>query len=215
MPYSSQQLIEINTIKDGVIILKNKALRAVLMVSSLNFALKSEDEKKALILAFQNFLNSLDFTIQISIQSRKLNIKQYTNDLEQKAEEQENELLKIQTQEYAGYISSLVEMANIMNKNFFITIPFSPIEAKRENILEKIKKIISPSTKISFTQEDFARYKEQLWQRIEYIASGLASMSISAKPLNTQELIEMFYELYNPGISPQPGLAEVKELELR
>ncbi|MAG44892.1 hypothetical protein CL633_03310 [bacterium] len=212
---SSQQLIEINTIKDGVIILKNKALRAILMVSSLNFALKSEDERKALILAFQNFLNSLDFPIQISIQSRKLNIKQYTDDLAKKAQEQENELLRIQTQEYSGYIDSLVEMTNVMNKNFFITIPFSPIESKREGILDKVKKVISPSGKIKFTKEDFARYKEQLWQRVEYIASGLASMGISAKPLNTQELIEMFYELYNPGISPQPGLAEVKELELR
>ena len=212
---SSQQLIDIQNIKDGVIILKNKALRAVLMVSSLNLALKSQEETQAINQAFQNFLNSLDFPIQILVQSRKLNIKTYLDDLNQKSRKQENELLRIQTQEYAQYIESLVEMANIMNKNFFIIVPFSAIETKSESLPSKILNIIKPSKKTVFTQSNFLRYKEQLWQRTEFIAAGLSSMQIAAKPLNTQELIELFYNLYNPGVSPMPGLVEVEQLELQ
>lgn len=212
---SSQQLINIRSIKDGVIILKNKALRGVLMVSSLNLALKSQEETQAINHAFQNFLNSLDFSIQILIQSRKLNIKNYLDDLGQKSENHINELLRIQTQEYVQYIKSLIEMANIMNKTFFIVVPFAPIETKSESLPKKILNTLKPPKKMLFTHENFIRYKEQLWQRLEYISSGLSSMQIAAKPLNTQELVELFYNLYNPGTSPLPGLVEVEQLELQ
>lgn len=195
---NTQQILDIADIRDGVIILKNKALRAILMVSSINFALKSKDEQKAVIYAFQQFLNSLDFPIQIFAQSRRLDIETYLAMLKEKEEEQENELLRIQTAEYSEFIKGLVEMANIMKKSFYIIVPFAAIEAKREPLLKKAVKAFKPAGKVVFTEEAFLRYKEQLWQRVEHIANGLAGMGLKVQALNTENILELFYSLYNP-----------------
>jgi len=100
---SSQQFLEFDQIKNGIIILKDKTLRAVLMVSSLNFSLKSEEEQSAIIYQFQSFLNSLDFQCQIVVQSRKTNITGYFDGLKKLEKNQKNELLKLQTSEYRKF----------------------------------------------------------------------------------------------------------------
>ncbi len=198
MPKSSTtQIIDIADIRDGVIVLKNKALRAILMVSSINFALKSKDEQKAVIYGFQQFLNSLDFPIQILAQSRRLDIETYLAMLKEKEEAQENELLRIQTAEYSQFVKGLVEMANIMRKSFYIIVPFSAIEAKRESWLKKIKGL-KPTPKIVFTEEAFLRYKEQLWQRLDHIAHGLAGMGLKVQAIDTENILELFFNIYNP-----------------
>lgn len=194
----TESFVDITDIKNGVIILKNKALRAILNVSSINFALKGEEEQKALIFAFQNFLNSLDFPVQIIAQSRKLNIKPYLEDLSIKRDKQSNELLSIQTTEYIEFIKGLIEMANIMKKSFYVVVPFSYIEAKRESTWNKFKNIIKPAPKIKFTQATFNRYREQLWQRIEHVVSGLSEMGLAVEALNSKQILELFYGLYNP-----------------
>lgn len=194
----TESFVDIADVKNGVIILKNKALRAVLIVSSINFELKSEDEQKAIIFAFQNFLNSLDFPIQILAQSRQLDIKSYLEDLGQKRDQQDNELLSIQTTEYIEFVKGLVELANIMKKNFYVIVPFSAIEAKRESLINKIKSALKPAPKIQFTASAFERYREQLWQRIEHAVSGLSSMGLKVEALNTQQILELFYGTYNP-----------------
>jgi len=195
---NTQKLIDIADIRDGVIILKNKALRAVLMASSINFALKSKDEQKAVIYAFQQFLNSLDFPIQIFVQSRAMNIETYLTMLKEKEQGQENELLRIQTAEYSEFVKGLVEMANIMKKSFYIIVPFAAIEAKRESVLQKAKNVFRPAKKAVFTEEAFSRYKEQLWQRLDHIANGLTGMGLKVQALDTENILELFYSIYNP-----------------
>lgn len=194
---STSQIIDIADIRDGVIILNNKALRAILMVSSINFALKSKDEQKAIIYAFQQFLNSLDFPIQILVQSRSLDIENYLKMLKEKEESQENELLRLQTAEYSEFVKGLVKMANIMKKSFYIIVPFAPIETKTEPFFQKIFKAFKPAKKVVFTEEAFFRYKEQLWQRVDHVANGLAGMGLNLEPLTTENILELFYNLYN------------------
>ena len=185
---SSQQFLEIQEIKEGVVVLKNKALRGVFMVSSINFALKSEEEQNATIYQFQSFLNSLDFPLQIVVQSRKLNITGYLDKLKQLEKEQKSELLKVQTAEYRKFVQELIAGGSIMSKNFFAVVPFSFIDIPGFT-----------SSKSSGQDENhFQRAKSQLWQRMEFVASGLRRCGLKCVPLNTSELIELFWALHHP-----------------
>jgi len=184
----TQQFLEIEQIREGVVVLRNKSLRGVIMTSSLNFALKSEDEQTAIIYQFQNFLNSLDFSIEILVQSRRLNITGYFDKLKEMEEKQENELLKFQTGEYRNFIKDLIAGGQILSKNFFVIIPFTLIE------IPGIKKEKVPI----LTEEQFQRAKSQLWQRMEFVALGLRRSGLQCIPLNTSELIELFWSLYHP-----------------
>ncbi len=190
MPESStQQFLEIDQIKEGVVLLKNKALRGILMVSSLNFALKSTEEQEATIYQFQNFLNSLDFPLEIVVQSRKLNITGYLDKLSEIAKKQKNELLKVQTVEYQKFINELIAGGQILSKTFFVVIPFTLIEIPG---LKKQKTTQTP------TDTQFQRAKSQLWQRLEFVVLGLRRCGLQSTPLNTSELIELFWGLYHP-----------------
>lgn len=188
---STQNFLEVDKIKQGIIILKNKSFRSILMVSSLNFALKSDDERSAIIYQFQNFLNSLDFTCQIIVQSRQLNITGYLDQLKKIEQEQENELLKIQTLEYRKFIESLVGTGTIMSKSFFLSIPFTLLEAQEKG------SFTTPKLG-ALTDEDFKRCKTQLTHRVEYIISGLRKCGLKTVPLNTLEIIELLWSLHHP-----------------
>ncbi|MFH0789987.1 MAG: hypothetical protein V2B13_20545 [Pseudomonadota bacterium] len=156
------------------------------MVSSLNFALKSEDEQTAIIYQFQNFLNSLDFSIEVVVQSRRLNITGYLDKLKELGKNQENELMKIQTLGYHDFIKDLIVGSSIMAKNFFVVIPFTLFE-------------VPGMRGGGGTVEDhFQRAKSQLWQRLEFAALGLRRCGLSCMPLNTPELIELFWSAYHP-----------------
>lgn len=194
MPLTTQQFLEIDQIREGVIILKNRALRGILMVSSLNFALKSDEEQQAILYQFQNFLNSLDFSCQILIQSRRLNITGYLEKIKELAERQKNELLKIQTIEYHDFIKSLVEAGTIMAKSFFVIVPFTIFEARGIPALKLLK---APKLS-SLTEEEFQRCKSQLWQRMEFVALGLRRCGLKAIPLTTEEIIELFWATHHP-----------------
>src|SRR3989338_6299018 len=122
---ASQDFVKIKEIRDGIVILKDGGLRAILMCSSINFALKSEDNQAAIISQFQNFLNSLDFSVQIVVQSRRFDVRPYIATLEEREKGQKNELLKLQTREYIGFIKKFTENTNIMNKSFFVIVPYS------------------------------------------------------------------------------------------
>ena len=195
---STLKYVDIKTIKDGVVVLNNGSLRAVLLVSSVNFDLKSSDEQVAIIGAYQNFLNSLDFPIQIVVSSRKLNIGPYIEILKEKAKEQRNELLKIQIIEYYEFIKNLTEVTNIMSKYFYLTIPFAPIEDESGGVLDKISKAIHPAENITEQEELFETYKNQLWQRVDHVAAALGGTGLHFTTLNTDELIELYYGMYNP-----------------
>lgn len=203
----SQEILQIQEIRDGVLVLKDGSLRAVLMASSLNFALKSADEQTAITLQYQNFLNSLDFSIQFFIQSRRLNIEPYIETLKAAEAKQTNELLKIQITEYIEFIRAFVRASNVVSKNFYIVVPFTPpIFATPQEGLKSILGIFkrgeaekqSAGRRI-LSQEKFDEHKNQLWQRADGVIQGLVRTGVRAVPLNTEELIELFYGLYNPG----------------
>jgi KaiC/GvpD/RAD55 family RecA-like ATPase len=193
---STQKFLEIDQIREGVIVLRNKALRGILMVSSVNFALKSEEEQNAIIYQFQNFLNSLDFSCQIVIQSRRLNITGYLEKLKELEANQENELLRIQTGEYYNFIKSLVEAGTIMTKTFYVVIPFTMIEA--EGFTGPSRPLIKKPEIPNLTEEMFQRCKSQIWQRMEFVALGLRRCGLRAIPLTTPELIELFWSIHHP-----------------
>jgi len=197
---SSQQFLEFDQIKNGVILLKNKTLRAVLMVSSLNFALKSEEEQSAIIYQFQSFLNSLDFQCQIIVQSRKTNITGYFDGLKKLEKNQKNELLKLQTSEYRKFIEGLVEDESIMRKTFFVVIPYYLEEGggEKENNKKGIKGFLKKSKISGISEENFKRYRNQLWQRMEFVALGLRRCDLSTNPLTTPELVELLWSWNHP-----------------
>lgn len=202
---STQDFLEFEQIREGIIILKSKALRAVLMVSSLNFALKSDDEQKAILYQFQNFLNSLDFSCQILIQSRRLNIAGYLDKLEEIEKKEENELLKLQIAEYRNFIESILAGGTIMQKTFYVIVPFSLMEAQMVDEKRRIPKIPT------LTEEMFQRCKAQLWQRVEFIVLGLRACGLEAVPLNTLELAEFFWALHHPTEAEKGYYPEIPE----
>jgi hypothetical protein len=211
----SQLLVPISEIKEGVISLKNGGLRSVLLVSSVNFALKSNEEQEAIINRFQDFLNSVDFSVQIIVQSRKLNIGPYLKNIKEMEKSQENELLRVQTAEYHDFVKELVESTNIMNKSFYVVVPYSLGEnAKKKGVFSLLKEATSPS-KGKIEDKRFSQLKAQLWQRVDHVASSLSAMSMRAIPLNTEELIELFYEAYNPGGVGERNLGSPDEMGLK
>lgn len=202
---STQEFIPIKEIRDDVFILKDGSLHMILMASTLNFALKSEEEQNAIIMQYQNFLNSLDFSVQFFIQSRKLNTDSYIAMLVEAEKNQDNELMKIQTKEYIEFIKNFVKMSNVMAKAFYISIPYSTaaMEVKKSfagNLLSGFSKKAARQL-----ADRFEENKVQLQQRADIVSQGLARVGVRVAPLNTEELIELFYELFNPGEKEKGG----------
>ncbi|MFA5877898.1 MAG: hypothetical protein WC845_00855 [Candidatus Staskawiczbacteria bacterium] len=201
---STQDFLEIKDIREGVLILKDRSLRSVLMVSSLNFALKSEEEQTAIVYAFQTFLNSLDFSCQIVIQSRNINITPYLDELKDLEERQVNELLKEQTAAYREFIKQLVQGETIMTKNFYAVVPYTLMEALGISAVTRkfsLKELFGKKTEqkaAELADADFERCKTQLWQRMEFMAMGLRRCGLESIPLTTPELIELFWTIHHP-----------------
>ena len=213
----TQQYLDIEEIKEGTVVLKNGNMRGVLAVSSINFSLKSSEEQDAIIYAYQSFLNSLDFPVQITISSRKFSVSDYLEKLKGIEEKQGNELLRVQTAEYRKYIESLIEFANIMSKTFYITVPFSPIEAA-DDAKEKLKagkETARKQGKMKHSEKNFKRYRSQLQQRVNHVKNGLSGIGIRMVPLDTAELIELYYTLYNPEATHEKKLADMDKLDIQ
>lgn len=204
---STQKYLPIEEIRDGITILKDGGLRTVLMVNAINFNLKSHDEQEALLANYQRFINSLNFPIQILIQSRTLDLDKYLKDLRTKSAEQNNDLLRNQTSDYIDFVTELIGVANIMSKTFFVVIPYhvAPISRGFFNLFSRSKK---PSKK------QFAIQKEELTARTQLISSGLASLGLSNIQLNTQEVIELLYSSYNMDISRRQKLFSVSNVDI-
>ena len=203
---ATQDFLIIEEIHDGVVILRDGGMRMVLMVSSLNFALKSEDEQQAIFTQYQNFLNSLDFHIQFFIQSRRLNIAPYLQTLEERSKEQVNDLIKIQTREYIEFIKNFSESTNIMAKTFFAVVPYNPPSFNKSGgFLSRFftKKTAQETAATSI--KDFADRKTQLEQRAEVVTQGLSRMGLRTAVLGTEELVELFFKLFNPGEVAAPN----------
>lgn len=208
----TQKFVDIKTIKDGVVYLKKKGLRKVLIVSGVNFDLKSETEQTLILNSFQNFLNALDFSVQFFIHSRKINIDQYLERMSGRKQKETNELLKIQIEEYIEFIRSFVKENPVINKTFFVVVPYDPIAltSKTKGILGLFKKSSSKEQKIK--QEDEERKNiEQLNRRVEQVTSGLEQIGLRVTSLDNEELTELFYNLYNPQLIEKKGLEIAKK----
>ncbi len=212
---STQKYVDVEKIKDGIIVLKSGSLRSIMLVSSINFDLKSTEEQDAIINQYQDFLNSLDFPTQILISSRKLNIKPYLEFLKVKENQQTNELLRLQISEYINFIRNLTQVSNIMSKFFYIVVPFSPVETKKGGFFQKISSIFNPRQSILDKRELFETYESQLLQRTDQISAGLSGIGIKVVPLNTGEVIELLYNSYNPSVFTKTIVKETDKLELK
>lgn len=211
---STQQYLDIAEIKDNTIVMKDGTLRAVLLVSSINFALKSEDEQNAVINSYVRFLNNLSFTLQIVIQSRELDIDNYLDYLKGKEKEQVNKLLKVQTADYIEYIKELTSLGQIMNKRFFIVVPYDPLTDKHKSFFSSISEALKPATIIKLKEKLFVKYKDMLERRVESVAGGLESMGVAIARLDTQSLIELYYKTYNPETSKNQELVDLDKLRV-
>lgn len=198
----TQEFIPIKEIRDGFALLKDGSMRALIMTSSLNFALKSNDEQSAILFQFQDFLNSLDFSIQIFIESRKLDIRPYVALLEERKKAQTNDLLKIQTQEYIGFVKNFTDTTNIMTKSFFIVVPYSPALLQKGGGLSMFKK--HNEEEVKKETELFEENRAQLEERVSIVSQGLARTGLRVVNLGSEEIIELFYRLFNPGDTEKP-----------
>ena len=204
---SSQSLISLQQIKKGVIILKSGSLRSVLEVSGINFDLKSEEEQSSVLMSWRNLINNLDFPLQVVAHSRRVNIESYLNFLQEKIGQETNNLLKLQGEDYHTFIKGLVAGNNIMKKKFYVIVPYDPIMLKTKTILSQIAeayKILlnlrhqAFSATISLSDESFNQHYQQLMIRQNNIITNLTRMGLQSRPLTTKELIELFFNSYNP-----------------
>lgn len=206
----TQEFIPIKEVHDGIVVLKDGGMRALLLCSSLNFSLKSEDEKRAILYQFQDFLNSLDFSIEIVIQSRKLDIRPYIALLETQEKNQVNNLMKIQVREYIDFIKNFTESTSIMTKHFFIVVPYSPAilsSAKTEGITGGLTSKLGLGGKKEgpvTTETSFDENRSQLEERLGVVEQGLVRSGIRVARLGTEEVIELFYKAFNPGETEKP-----------
>jgi hypothetical protein len=206
---STQSYLDIDSFREGIMIMKDGSMRMVLSTSAVNFELKAEVEKNSVIYAYQNFLNSLEFPIQIVIQSRKLDLDEYLETLRKKIGETTNELLKVQISDYVDFIQGVINVAKIMQKRFYVVIPHYPGGVKKIGALGQLFSGSKTGVEIS----DFELEKKYLMQKTETVASGLQGIGVRALQLNTQELIELFYGVYNPDQATRQKLIDVSQLE--
>lgn len=211
---TTQKYLDIAEIREDTVVMRDGTLRAVLMVSSINFSLKSEDEQNAIIAQYVGFLNNIDFPLQIVVQSRELSIENYLNSLKQKEKEQTNELLKIQTSGYIQYILELISIGKIMSKRFYVVIPYNPLSDSHKSFLASIGEIFKPATTLKMKDNRFKKLKKELELRIENVMSGLNSVGLNSVLLDTQSLIELYYNTYNPRTSANEKLVDVKHLRI-
>ncbi|MDO8582227.1 MAG: TraC family protein [bacterium] len=213
-PPSTQKYLDIAGIRDDIVIMKDGSLRAVLLTSSLNFALKSEDEQNAVISNYVSFLNSFDFPLQIVIQSRKLNIDAYLEKLKTMEKEQTNELLRVQTREYRQFVEELLTMERIMAKRFYVVVPYSPFSDAQKGFFSRLSEALKAAAILRLTETKFQERRRELLGRVNLIATGLQSMGLNAIPLTTQSLIELYYNTYNPDVSEQERLAPIEKMRV-
>jgi hypothetical protein len=197
----AQSFVPIKEIRDGILVLKDGSMRAILLASSINFALKSADEQQSIIFQFQNFLNSLNFSVQLYTQSRKLDIRPYIALLEERLKDQVGDLMKMQTREYIDFIKNFTESSNIMTKSFFIVIPYTPPISTGS---KSVKSFFGNSTNVSEEKSSFEENRVQIQQRMESVEQGLVRCGIRIAELGTEELIELFYKIFNPGDVDKP-----------
>ncbi|OGL66899.1 hypothetical protein A2856_00125 [Candidatus Uhrbacteria bacterium RIFCSPHIGHO2_01_FULL_63_20] len=209
---ATQRYLDIAEIRDDMVILKDGTVRAVLLISSINFALKSGEEQEAIIQAYMTFLNALEYPIQIVIQSRKMNIDAYIAQLNEQQKKSTNDLLKAQIADYRTFVTELVTLGEIMQKRFYLVVPYDPVSNKRKNFFTRLGEAMSPVAAAKLNQKQLADRRDQLARRVDIISGQLGSMSLSAVRLDTQSLIEVYYTAYNPDLFDSEKLNDLAKI---
>ncbi len=209
---ATQRFLDVAEIRDDMAILNDGTVRAVLLVSSINFALKSVDEQEAIIQSYMTFLNSLEFPVQIVIQSRRMNVDAYMQQLIDQQRVTENELLRAQISDYRAFVGELVELGEIMQKRFYVVVPYDPVTNRRKGFFDRFQEALSPTAAAKLNAKQLADRREQLSRRVEITAGQLASMSLQAVRLDTQGLIELYYNSYNPDVADEERLGDIGKI---
>ena len=210
----TQRFLDIAEIREDAVVLKDGTLRAVIMVSSVNFALKSVDEQQATIQAYMQFLNGLEYPVQVCIQSRRMNIDAYVQALNEQEKAIENDLLKTQIRDYRSFVQELVELGQIMQKRFYLIVPFDPVTDKKRGFWAKLGEAFTPASVVKLSEKKFRERREALMQRVAILTGSLSSMSLQGILLDTQSLIELYYTVYNPDVYDTEKLTDVRELRI-
>lgn len=212
----TQRYLDIAEVRENIVVMKDGTMRTVLMVSSINFALKSDDEQQAVVQGYMQFLNSLEHPLQICIQSRKMNIDGYLARLKAQEDTIANELLKTQIRDYTSFIKELVDLGEIMQKRFFVIVPYSLSEGaeKGKGFFTKLQNALYPASMVKLNAKQFAERRDALMQRTQMISGGLESMGLSVALLDTQGLIELYYNSYNPEVSETQPLEVIEKLQV-
>lgn len=211
---ATQRHLPIAEIKNDTVVMKDGTLRAVILVSSINFALKNEDEQNAIVSAYVSFLNGLDHPLQVVIQSRELYIKPYLEKLAKREREQMNDLLRMQIADYRSFVAQLVDLGKIMSKRFFVVVPYDPLSNKQKSFWSRLGEVVNPAVTVKLKEERFMQRKQELESRLRQIEGGLTSMGLEVVRLDTQSLIELFYSTYNPDVALSEYLAPINQLQV-
>ncbi len=218
-PHSTQNFLQIAEIRDGIVIMNDGSFRSVIMVKSINFDLMSPQEKESVEYSYQGFLNSLFFPIQIFIRSQKVDLRPYIEKLDKIRSEHDNMLLALLMQDYIGYIDGLSQQTNIMDKKFYVVIPYFPVVevqqalTKSKNFLGGVGNLFNKSEQhVTINEQDLEAAKTELRNRIESVLGGLQQCGIQGLPLDTQELIELYYDTYNPDTATRQQLKDFGSL---
>ncbi len=216
---ATQNFVKVQAIKDGVVFVGLNKICVIVLVSSLNFLLKSKEEQEAIIYGYQDFLNSLDFPVQILVTSRHVNIDAYLNNLMAIRDREEQEQMRLQIEEYVSFIKALTANNAVLAKNFYLVIPYSTAEQRKGGLFRDLLKSFMPkkSDEVSqnITGENFLQFKTQLWERLDLVVNGLRRIGLNAVPLNTQECVELFYNFYSPEKKPKQDIPDISKIEVR
>lgn len=211
---STQSHLDIAEIRDDVVVMKDGTVRGVVLVSSINFALKSEDEQQAVIQSYMQFLNGLDYPLQIVIQSRKMRIDDYIARMNEASANLKNELLRTQMVDYINFVGELVAGSDIMSKRFYAVIPYDPLTSKKKSFWSRAREVLSPGVRIKLNEKDFTQRSNELDQRIAQALGSFNSMGLTGVRLDTQGLIELYYNAYNPVVAQAQPLGSASDLDL-
>lgn len=211
---ATQRYLDIAEVRDDMVILNDGTVRGILLVSSINFALKSADEQEAIVQSYMTFLNGLEYPIQIVIQSRRMNIESYMQSLAEQQRKTENELLRAQITDYRAFVGELVELGEIMQKRFYVVVPYDPITNKRKGFFNRLQEAMSPAVASKLNNKQLEDRRQQLGRRMDLISGQLLSMSLQAARLDTQGLIELYYNCYNPDVFEEQHLTDVSKIGL-
>lgn len=211
---STQKYLDIAEVRDDLVVLNDGTVRGVLLVSSINFDLKSEDEQKAIISGYVSFLNTLDYPLQVVVQSRPLNIDDYMARLEKIEKTQTNELLRMQTADYRQFVKELLTLERIMSKKFYVIVPYQAVSDKKRTFRDRFGAVFSTAKIVKLSQKRFQDFSAQLEKRCNFVMAGLGNLGLRSQRLNTQTLIELYYNSYNPDLFQRQPLDDINNLKV-